>query len=325
MRTVWTAIVAVALLAVVLPQPGASQAMTFDDTTYVLHGGYGDIPTTTYVEPSTTWNLEQRLLMKVANHNGNQVMMDYPSGSQVIRMNCTCGVNGFDDGDHAVFNFAAVADGNYSVFVTSTQPYYGKAWAVSFFPLEMNNPADMIAVLYAPPGEAIDACVPPAQAPMPAVSSPQTIYVFGGAAHPINCHPTWFTIRPAVAGTTVTPPTTGPDTTTTAPASTNWLYLAAAFIAGLVLWAILVSRGIVQRKQRKQVASTAAHVEAAQGESVAILEGRKRALMAALKEIELARQANELDVPTYDTLKAELKKEAVTVMRAIDEAGTKKA
>lgn len=110
-----------------------------------------------------------------------------------------------------------------------------------------------------------------------------------------------------------------------ASATNPWLFAASGFIFGCIVWYFLVSRGVVQRRTRKQVASTAAHVEAAQNEALPILEGRKRALMAALKEIEMARQADELDLPTYDTLKAELKKETVTVMRAIDESSAKKA
>ncbi|MFO1536051.1 MAG: hypothetical protein ABR586_10330, partial [Thermoplasmatota archaeon] len=90
-------------------------------------------------------------------------------------------------------------------------------------------------------------------------------------------------------------------------------------------WAFLVQRGMVQARGRKQVAQVAAHTEAAAQDPPAVLEGKKRALLAALKEVELARQSQEMDTPTYDAVKAEFKKQAVTVMRALETADGKQA
>jgi hypothetical protein len=42
--------------------------------------------------------------------------------------------------------------------------------------------------------------------------------------------------------------------------------------------------------------------------------------MAALKEVEVARMQNEIDVATFETVKADLKRQTVTVLRAIEEA-----
>jgi hypothetical protein len=131
-----------------------------------------------------------------------------------------------------------------------------------------------------------------------------TIQVFSGLPDPF-----WISVAPAAAA--APPPSAG----------FPWLYSGAAFVLGCIAWSLLVSRGLVQRRSRKQTAAVAAHVEASRSETPALLEGRKRALMAGLKELELARQANEIDVATYDQLKAELKRETVIVMRALDEAG----
>jgi len=54
------------------------------------------------------------------------------------------------------------------------------------------------------------------------------------------------------------------------------------------------------------------------GDLAAVLEGKKRALMAALKEVEVAKMNNEMPPEVYDAVKADLKKQAVTVMRALE-------
>ncbi len=93
----------------------------------------------------------------------------------------------------------------------------------------------------------------------------------------------------------------------------------AGILIGALVWAYLVKQGYVQ-KRRKQEVVKAAHVEAAEAESKETLEARKRVLMSGLKELEKAKMAKEIDSDVYDALKAELKKETVTVMRALEAA-----
>jgi len=320
-----SALAATVLLLVLAAAPTSAQ-MSFNQP-YQLRGAVGDIPTTDFPEPAGSWNIEQRIQVTTSGHNGAPVFIDYPAQSKVLRMSCTCGVTGYDDGDHAIFNLTStLPDATYTIVVTTAQGIGGSAsWGFSVIPFPSNlAPADRVAILYIPNGAAVTGPVAESQDALNCAGGLQcSIHVFGGsAASPLPAGTLWFSIHPTTAAEPVV------TTTVTAPggaASTNWLFIGVAFLAGLIVWALLVSRGMVQRKSRKQVATTAAHVEAAQAEPLTVLEGRKRALMAALKEIELARQANEIDVPTYDTLKAELKKEAVTVMRAIDESGAKKA
>lgn len=120
---------------------------------------------------------------------------------------------------------------------------------------------------------------------------------------------------------TVTVTTTATPGPTATPAF-SWTSLVLGLLAGILLWAFLVQRGMVQRRSRKQVVATAAHTAAA-AEGTEMLQARRRTLMAALKDLEKAKMNKEVPVDVYDRLKAELKKDTVTVMRAIEAAETK--
>lgn len=100
----------------------------------------------------------------------------------------------------------------------------------------------------------------------------------------------------------------------------DWIALAIGAALGAIVWALLVRQGMVQKRSRKQTAGVAAHKQAAAREDKATLEGRKRALMAALKELEVAKMNKDIDGAAYDALKADFKRQAVTTMRALEEA-----
>lgn len=303
------ALAALLALAAAAPLPVAGADMTEHGFAGPAHlrAAYGDIPLTQTVEPDGRWNVVQYVRME---HSGGQsvtVGFNVPPGFVVDDPSCTCGnvtLTGFE-----VTTQQDPGAGTHVFALAMHTPPNGAPAAVPL--LYQPSVSPWTATIYTRQGQTVSSTVAETTT-LPGADRPEyTIHAFGPASgvgyFGLNLPPT--------------------ATTTTAPpeGTSPWLYAAAGLLVGAALWALLVARGMVQRRTRKQVAAPAAHVEAAKAEPVTVLEGRKRALMAALKEVELARQADEMDIPTYDALKAELKKEAVTVMRAIDETKGSKA
>lgn len=166
--------------------------------------------------------------------------------------------------------------------------------------------SDAVVVLYVPAGRTVTAPGTPTQE-LPCTQDDCTIREYKGTAAAPLASPFVVTVTSAA----VAPPA-GPN---------PWIYAAVAFVAGCILWALLVRGGMVQKRSRRQSVATAAHEEIAAKEPRPVLEGRKRALMAALKEVEIAHQAKEMDTATYDAVKAGLKRETVNVMRALESTG----
>jgi hypothetical protein len=297
--------------------PAADAQMDFQQG-YQVRGAVGDIPSTPAVERAGTWNVEQLLKATHTNGTAQEVRFNLPTGSSLETVLCSCPhvSNQVESGTVVVTLAPNNPSGVTDVRVVSSQPF-NTAVALSVrAPAEA--PKDAEVILYVPVGMAFEAAGK-ASSPGSSTSGTSTIQAFTFDASAPMPDPFWATIHPSVA-----------DTASAAPASYGMDFgagflLLGGLLAGALLWAFLVSRGIVQRKGRKQVAATAAHVEAAQNDPPAVLEGKKRGLLAALKEVEIARQTNEMDVPTYDAVKAEFKKQAVTVMRALDENEGKKA
>ena len=296
---------AVFLVALVLLLPAVNaQPPTFDQA-YQVRAAVGDIPTTTPTEPAGTWNIEQRLTVQFDNATSADHTIALPGGSELVAANCTCNPSKYTVDAQAV-RFTLQTDlpsGAYTLTVTTKQV---AAEAFSFSirsPIEVDA-QDRVAILYVPTALAFDAPVA-ATSPGMSTDGQSRIEVLAGFGSLL-----WASLHPDDA---YVPASKAPNQ------SMPWIWLAAGVLAGAIAWAILVSRGVVQKKSRKQVAGVAAHVEAASNNSPAVLEGKKRALLAALKDIEMARQANEMPVEVYDVVKAELKKQAVTVMRALEQ------
>jgi hypothetical protein len=173
-----------------------------------------------------------------------------------------------------------------------------------------------VLVVYAPTGT--DASLPAGARKVGTSTDGTSVihFVAGSASDPLP-HPLWLAVHPQGAAD-------GGAQREAAKPTLDWLLMGVAFFLGMVLWAFLVSRGAVQRRSRKQVVATAPHAEAAR-EGQAVLEARKLALMAGLKELEMARMNKQVDDAAYDQVKGEFKAEAVTTMRAIEETGGKKA
>jgi hypothetical protein len=294
-------------LMVVTAVPAAAQPPTFSQA-YQVRGALGDIPSTTQAEPAGTWNLEQRLTVQFTNTTPATHAFNVPAGAHVVNTTCTCNPSHSTvRSDSVVFTIdTSVPAGSYTMTVLTSQPV-GTAFGFSIaVPIEA-GPQDRVAVLYVPGSDVWDAPVKPVGDPLVSTDGSARIVYF--TSFPDQA---WFAIHPATAN----------GATSAANPMTGWLVAAAlGLVVGIVLWALLVSRGVVQAKGRRQVAGTAAHVEAAAADPPAVLEGRKRALLAALKEIEVAKMNGEMPNEVYDVVKADLKRQAVTVMRAL-ESGT---
>jgi hypothetical protein len=296
----------VLLSILALPGPAAGAEMSTFSETYQVRVGSGDIPTTSAREPAG-WSVEQRY---VAQHGTTETTatFDIPAGAQVLAAACSCGnvTTTSGAGTLTVHVAASVPAGAVTLTVTTTQPA-DSALALNLRALD----ASSVAVVYVPNGSEAHASVAldAARSPGASTDGSAQIVVFPNLPSAF-----WLTVAPTSA--------TSPPAATGAPI--QWNYIAAAFILGCLVWSYLVGKGAVQKRSRKQVAGTAAHVEAAKRESPAILETRKRALMAALKDIELAHQNREVEDAPYDAVKADLKAQTVTVMRALDEAASKK-
>jgi hypothetical protein len=305
------ALLSLAVLVAVLALPMATaQPPTYTES-FQVRAAVGDIPSTAAVEPSNAWNVEQRVLVAAGNAT-QAVTLQLPFGSSLVNASCTCGgqptVNGRD------VTFQVSGNGTQTVTMLTSQP---SSRAFGFEVMRPAGPGDGVVILYVPSGYDFEAPVEPTQR-LPSTSGTSTIVEFRSASLP---NPFWASLH--VATTAVDDGADSDPSFRDEPLYSDgivWIFLAAGVLVGIVLWAFLVSRGAVQAKGRKQVVSTAAHVEAAANEPPAVLEGRKRALLAALKEIEVAKMNNEMPNEVYDVVKADLKKQAVTVMRALETA-----
>lgn len=299
------ALLSLAVLLVALAAPtGTAQPPTYSEA-YQVRAAMGDIPTTAATEPSNAWNVEQRVLVAATNAS-QAVTLQLPFGSTLVNASCTCGAQPTISGRDVTFQVAG--SGEQTVTLLSSQP---ASRAFGFEVLRPGVAASTVVVLYVPVSYEVET---PVDGDSPGLSTDGSarILQYRGASMP---NPFWASLHLAsTAGGDDTPPAA-------AGAGINpWLMLAVGVLAGALVWAFLVSRGTVQAKGRKQVAATAAHVEAAANEPLPVLEGRKRALLAALKEIEVAKMNNEMPTEVYDVVKADLKKQAVTVMRALETA-----
>ncbi len=93
---------------------------------------------------------------------------------------------------------------------------------------------------------------------------------------------------------------------------TPYLYALVGVIAGFLIALMLARRGLIAQKEKKFVKGGAM-------ESRDMLTARRRTLMAALKELELAHEAKEIPDNAYAPLKEEYKAQTVRVMRNLEE------
>jgi len=238
------------------------------------------------------------------------VDVDLPAGATLVRATCSCGVGGTAQGGKAHFPLnASTPRGTYTFTVATTQPWAGSAGGLTVR-LPTSSGA-IAAVVYTPTFLTSTSAWGVGSDALTTTDGKQAFRVYTPPSGLADPNPFWVAIHPA-SPLQANPVTPGGGLS-------PWLYAVGGLVLGILLWAFLVSRGAVQARSRRQVVATAAHEEAAK-EPAPVLEGRKRALMAALKELEMARMSNEIDVAAYDTVKADLKRQTVTVMRALETA-----
>lgn len=307
-RPMKTALAASAVLLVLLAVPAGAQDI---DGSYQIRAALGDIPTTDAVEPDGTWNVVQRL--RVAHDGGNATTATFfvPAGAQFGGAACDCQHTVSESGDAVEVTVAAnETAGDKWVDVTSRQDV-GTAWALSVRLSPDASAMDAGVVLYAPPDHAVAGAVEAGSPGLSTDGSARIHFAEGSPQDPLP-DPLWFTVAPATGGTEAPPARDG--------AAFPFLALAVGLIAGAAVWGLLVRQGVVQKRTRKQVVGASAHSELASRETKETLEGRKRALVAALRELEVAKMNKEIDSAAYDALKADFKKQTVTVMRALENA-----
>lgn len=281
------------LAVLLLTASATAQEMTFTDP-HQIRIGYGDLPSTDAVEADGQWNVEETHSLDAP------AVLALPAGAMDALIRA----------ENGTANATLEADG-YHVTPEGEQVFtitYSLAGSADVLAAQLDLEPQSRVFLYTGPGAFVHAATD-SQAPLawPGDSS-ILIHEFTGSLP----ERFWFNVAPVAPATSVEPtPGIGLDA----------MSLLLGVVAGALVWALLVSRGVVQRRSRKQVASSAVHKEVAARESKQSLAGRKRMLMAALKELEMAKMNKDIEPAVYDSLKAEFKRETVTVMRAMEEQG----
>jgi len=284
----------------------------------VLTQGYqarialGDIPTTSAIE-GAGWNVVQKVTVQHATGTESVVTLSSPAPTSAA--SCSCGnVSAAIEGGVATLRIpAATASGSHELVLASNLPLTGHDALGLGLRAPAGHATDGVVVLFLPNGYSAEAAVAADGEALACTQAACSIVTYTGHAGRALPDPMWLIVRPGSAAVAPAP----------ADSMTPWLYAAVAFVAGCIVWALLVKQGMVQKRSRRQSVAVSAHEEAAAKESPAVLEGRKRALMAALKEVEVAKMNQEMDAATYDVVKADFKRQAVTVMRALESGETK--
>ncbi len=305
-------LLALALAAVAaLAAPALAQPPLLEQA-FQVRGGFGDIRTTEAVEPAGAWNLVQSLRVPHTQGTASNTTFHVPAGHAVLAPGCSCPA--FESAtsglDVTILVPAGTASGNVTASLTTTAQVDEAFGFILTLP-DRADAADVVAVLYVPVASDIAG---PVAATSPGLSTDgqSRIFLFEGTAQAPWPPQASFFLAPATA--TAPPPVDAP---TGEGDGFAWLELALGIAIGAALWALLVQRGLVQAQARPPATTGAAPAEAGAAEPRPVLEGRKRALLAALKELELARQAQEVPVEAYEVVKADLKRQAVAVMQAL--------
>ncbi|MGB1585489.1 MAG: hypothetical protein ACPHID_00390 [Thermoplasmatota archaeon] len=277
-----------------LAAPVAAQPTEFGfGTDYHARIAVGDVPLTEATEADGLLNTVEYLRFA---HDGNQSTLTIPTG--YVQSGCTC--NAFSTSEEIITVGNTVEAGEYVFWVLRQAPA-GTAFAVDLPLLAIHDGSAQVN-LYAPAGKDVTSAFGANE--LACTTGTCTIYTFTG-----DLTGFWASVHPSVAA---------PAAPVVPDEGFGVLELVLGLLIGAGVWFFLVQKGMVQARTRKQVVAKAAHEEVAATESKEILGARKRVLMAGLKELEMAKMKSEVDDATYDKLKAELKREAVTTMRALE-------
>ncbi len=286
-----------AALVLLFAAPATAQPTEYGfSEDYLARVGLGDLSLVDGTEPSDAWTVAEYVRFQ---HDGNETRIDGIPADRLV-LDCTC-INLTIDGTTAVIG-TDVAAGEYVLRVVRSVPSADLATRLALF----SAPATSRLVAYVPDGSVLLAGVETGEG-LVCTQGGCTIH----EASPVRSD----AVAIVPAGIIVAPTPVDEDDGMLG----EWGPAILGILVGIALWSYLVSKGVVQ-KRRKQEVAKAAHVEAAAAESQDTLTARKRVLMAGLKELEKAKMTKEIDTDVYDALKAELKKETVTVMRALESA-----
>lgn len=315
-RTLLAALLVATLVALAAPATAKLSDATDFTTSALVRGAIGDIPLTTPVEPAGRLNVVEYVRLTHAQGSASSASFTLPAGATVDGAECTC---------ESAVTLREEPQGGRVVTVPANESMGSPVVALRFhvesakaFTVALAAPTVGTGTtwnLYVPDGTSASstlgaATTLPSTADHPGLTIHNWVVDTASAAS-ANAGFSFYPAAASTTGTTVTP---------TSGSSMPWLWLVGGVLLGAIVWAFLVSKGMVQSRSRKQVVAVAAHVEAAKTEPVPVLEAKKRFLMGAMKDIEIAKQNNELDNATYDAVKADFKKQTVTVMRAIETA-----
>ncbi len=291
------AVAAVSLLAL-MP---VAQGQPHEDAAYTYRAALGDIPGTSAREAANAWNVQETLVFD-ANTTTARVFT-LPAGATFTDLVCTCNGSMSTEGNVYRFTLEGNNSGVQTLTFTHVRPITGTGTLVKVT-VPGGERDDARVVLYTGTKHTLETDV--VGTVLPAAGAPGDLWVAEGTSDsPLA----------GVAAAVLPVPVVAEGQPLPGP-----VWLLGGLLVGMAVWFVLVQQGVVQKRSRKQVASVAQHKEVAQRESAAVLKGRKAALMAALKEIEKAKASGDIDLAVYDTLKGEYKRQAVTVMRALEEA-----
>ncbi len=296
--------IAVLLLMALALAPAAHAQDDFDVAdTSTVRIAIGDVPRTAAVEPAGALNVIEYIKL---DHDGNNTQVAYTLDSgTLLTATCDCGSASRTGNVITIGN--DVPAGPIVVVLGHSHAFNQTA----FVPLALaHDNRDASVTFYLAPAYGVESSAKPA-ATLPGAD-------FDGTVTQYATTDAWFAVRPAAAGAYVAPEIVTKEVPTGN--GINFTSILIGLIAGVAVWYVLVKQGLVQ-KQRKQEVAVAAHKEVAAAAPRPVLEGRKRLLMAALKDLEMARMNKEIEDDAYDTLKADFKKQAVTTMRALEESG----
>lgn len=297
-----------ALIVALLLLPAASAFEESDldfSQSYVARAAIGDIPSTNETEPAGQINIVEYLRFDHPTDADSGTSLIAFGGGQ-DRIGCTCGAFSVQDNNALVHDTTAA--GEYVLVVVRSAPV-ADAFVLDLPMFGGGVAADAQINVYLPNTHEVTA--PVAGAVLPCTAGPCTIHSFTGRSGAALPSDFWIAAHPKTGASPGT-------VTVTEPAGFGYLELVIGVLAGALIWFWLVQKGFVQVRSRKQKHTKSLHEEVAESESAEVLAARKRVLMAGLKDLELAKMKKEVDDATYDQLKAELKREAVTAMRALE-------
>jgi len=314
----------VALLALVAPIAAAEPISNNDPLfheTYQVRAALGDIPTTNITEPPQFWNVEETIHFVVPDGGDANVTFTLPAGAKFLTATCSCGtVEPTWDGVRATFN--TTKPGNQTLVFRHNTPVLsteGFAFVIPDVPPE--RAATALLVFYLPDRFALKGPVEEAFA-LPSTSENPGLVIHGYQGTPEKPLPHALSFTAILKNdTSLPPPATTSTTTPVAPSPDSgsagdvWTRTALVGTGGLIAGALV---GVVVTRRFGRGAGLDA---APTHEPTEVLAARKRALVAALQALETAHDQGEVADAAYRTVHADLKAQALRVMRGIEARG----